>query len=174
MYQPDHRGLFHRQSGNAAAFFGLGVFFDDQYGKAADDQRPRHDDGIFQHHLNDVAKGEAQNDGRKEGKEQIAYERDRSGLQREQPFEDIHEGPPIENNHGKDRPRLDCDIEDCPAARVISQQLGRQNEVTGGGYREKFGQTLDNAEDDCNQPIRHACASAAASVDVVPKRPCLR
>ena len=54
---------------------------------------------------------------------------------------------PIHQDDGKNGPRLNGEVKHLGALIVKAQQGARQNEVSGGGNRQKFSQTFHHAHD---------------------------
>jgi hypothetical protein len=54
---------------------------------------------------------------------------------------------PINNDDGEDGTGLDGDVKHLGFLIVKTQQCARQNEVTSGRDRQKFGQTFDHTHD---------------------------
>ena len=155
LHHAHHGGALPANFRHAAHFLRLGIFLHHQYRKAADDQRPCHDHRIFQHQFDSITKGEAEDDGGKEGEQQVACKGHCLCVPFEQSGEHFPEGPPIEHDNGKYRARLDRDVEQGPALGVITHQLSRENQMPGGGYGEEFGDAFDNAEDHGGPEFTH-------------------
>src|SRR3546814_11605773 len=66
--QPDEDRLTRRHIGDAADVPCLCETLDEQDRKAADDQCPGDDDGVFEHYFDIVAEGEARSEERRVGK----------------------------------------------------------------------------------------------------------
>src|SRR3546814_21084768 len=67
--QPDEDRLARRHIGDAADVPCLCETLDEQDRKAADDQCPGDDDGVFEHYFDIVAEGEAEDHRRKKGEQ---------------------------------------------------------------------------------------------------------
>src|SRR3546814_11020484 len=98
--------------GAAADVPGLCETLDEQDGKAADDQCPGDDDGVFEHYFDIVAEGEAEDHRRKNGEQQVAHESDRDRIAAAEAGEHLPEQLTVQNNDSEDRARLDRDIAD--------------------------------------------------------------
>src|SRR3546814_6909051 len=79
----------------------------------------------------DLAEGEAEDHRRKKSEQQVAHESDRDRIAAEEAGEHLPEQLPVQHDDREDRARLDSDVEDRPARGVITEQLGREDEVPG-------------------------------------------
>ena len=53
--------------------------------------------------------------------------------------------------HGEDRARLDDDLEDLRLLAEIAEQRAGDDEVAGRGNGEEFGETFDQAQQQCDE-----------------------
>src|SRR3546814_10737975 len=70
---------------------------DEQDRKAADDQCPGDDDGVFEHYFDIVAEGEAEDHRRKKSEQQVAHESDRDRIAAEEAGEHLPEQLPVQD-----------------------------------------------------------------------------
>src|SRR5690606_8251755 len=65
---------------------------------------------------------------------------------------------PVFPHDGQDGAKLDDDIESLEAITAKADQVGDDDLVAGTGDRQKFGETFDDAEDQCldSEPEIHA------------------
>jgi hypothetical protein len=79
----------------------------------------------------------AQNGRRNEGGEHVAHEVKRSAVLAQDADRDLRESVPVEHHDRKDRGQLD-DVEHFPGFRVVSEKLGRQDEMAGRGNGQEL------------------------------------
>ena len=125
-------------------------------GDAADQQRPGNDLGAGQQHVDALLQQHTQHGGRNEGHHHIADKGDGQRLAAQQPMAHRPEGAPELHHHRQNGAQLDDDIEHIPLVAVVPKDLGGEDQVAGGGNRQKFGEPLDNAEQDGGDRERHA------------------
>ena len=113
-----------------------------------DDQCDCHHHRLAEQRLDLLVQSRADDRRRQERDQHVANERPRPRLAAQSSRRDGQERPPVGDDHRQDRTQLDDDVEHLPSIRIVAEQRGSEDQVPGRRDRQKFGQPLDDAEDD--------------------------
>jgi hypothetical protein len=97
--------------------------------------------------LDRAAEDQSEQCGRQEGNHEIERETLRGRLRCDS-GEHAEKAGPVFPAHGEHCARLNDDIENLRLVVVQTEQAACEDEVTGAGDGQKFGQALDNAHDE--------------------------
>ena len=148
LHQPDGKGAPRWQRADRFVIARAGHPFDRDDRDAADDQRHRDHGGRFEQHIDALFQQHPQHGRGNERDQHIADEMQRIGFAPEGAGRNPGERAPVHHHDRQDRGQLDHDVEHLPVLQVIAEEIGGQDQVSGGGHGQELGQSLDDAKHD--------------------------